>query len=125
MTFLIQCKFFFFRLAPAVSRAQLFFSSLNFVCYYLNAFYSEVIIGYGIKDQIKDLLIFVLVCAIMLVLLMLVNNIIHNELVLLFLIPALGISAYIIISYFFKVEELFKMKEIFSGLIKKIKISGL
>ncbi len=99
--------------------------ALNAVCYYLNAFYSKFIIGYGIKDQLIDLLHPGLVCAFTLIILLSVLKFVHNDWILLFLIPVLGFSSYILISYLFKAEELLKIKEIFTNFIKKMKPSQL
>lgn len=94
---------------------------LNVVCYYLNAYYSKFIIGYGIKDQIIDLTKPLLICASTLCILLATLYLVRNEWLLLFLIPLLGVVSYIFINYIFKVEELFKIKEIFLRLFRKIR----
>ena len=97
--------------------------AINVLCYYLNSFFSKTLIDYGTKDQLKDLAVFALMSVFIIVIMLLVGQLIHNQLLRLFLIPIAGTGAYLIISYFFKVDELFKIKEIFSNLIKKTKLS--
>jgi teichuronic acid exporter len=98
---------------------------LNVVCYYLNSFYSKAIIGYGIRDQAADLGFMGLLSGLMLLLLVFVLHMVHNEMLLLFLIPLLGIASYIFLAYVFRVVELYKIKHIFSGLLKKLRPSSL
>jgi hypothetical protein len=50
---------------------------------------------------------------------------IQNQALLLFLIPVMGVGSYIFFAYVFKVVELYKIKHIFSGLIKKLRPSSL
>ena len=93
---------------------------LNCICYYLNAFYSKEIIGYGIISQLRDIVGFVCVCLLVLLLLFVLLHMISNDVVLLFVIPVVGVLSYAIFSYFFKIKELFKLKEIFVELAKKL-----
>lgn len=93
--------------------------ALNVVCYYLNAFYSKKMIGYGIRDQLKDLLGLALVSGLTLALLMVILYLFPSAALRFILIPVAGIVAYIGFSYFLKVEELAKIKDIIGGLQKK------
>ncbi len=98
---------------------------LNFVCYYLNAFYSKRIIEYGIMNQMKDLINITFMSSVVFIMLFLLNYIIQNTLLLLFIIPVLGMCLYIALAYILKVDELLKIRHILSGILKKLKPSSI
>jgi teichuronic acid exporter len=94
--------------------------ALNVVCYYINSFYSKAIVGYGIMDQLSDLLSLGLLSLSMMVLLVALSQVIHHELLRLCLLPVAGISFYIFISRLANVVELTRVKDMFSVISKKL-----
>lgn len=93
--------------------------ALNVVCYYINTIYSKKMIGYGMSDQLKDLLAVVLVSGFTLALLVGILYLVPSAGLRLILIPPAGIVAYIGFSYLLNIEELAKIKDIIGGLQKK------
>lgn len=92
---------------------------LNVVCYYINAFYSKKMIGYGMRDQLKDLFVLALVSGLTLAVLVGILYLVPSAGLRFILIPVTGVVAYIGFSYLLNIEELAKIKEIIGGLQKK------
>lgn len=95
---------------------------LSCICYYINTFYSKRLLDYGILDQIKDLLIFILANGILLVLLFCLKLIIGNYLMQLIFLPIIGFFIYVFISSVLKINEFFKIKAIILSLLAKKKL---
>lgn len=93
--------------------------ALNVVCYYINTFYSKKMIGYGMRDQLKDLLSLALLSGLTLALLVGILYLVPSAGLRFILIPVAGIVAYIGFSYLLNIEELAKIKDIIGGLQKK------
>ncbi len=93
--------------------------ALNVVCYYVNTFYSKKMIGYGVRDQLKDLLALALVSGLTLALLTGILYAVQSPALKFILVPVAGIVAYIGFSYLLNIEELAKIKNIIGGLQKK------
>lgn len=92
---------------------------LNFVCYYINSFFSKILVNYSFIAQLKDLIPYALISTITLSLLILIKQFIANQYIELICLPLSGIIIYVGLSYIFKIQELFHFNEIILKLIQK------
>lgn len=95
--------------------------ALNVVCYYINSFYSKSIVGYGIMNQVIDLLSIGILSGIMMAVLFGVSLVLPNDLMRLCILPVLGIGSYIVICKLAHVEELSGIADMVSIISKKLK----
>ncbi len=94
---------------------------LNFVCYYINSFFSKILVNYSFFSQIKDLFPFAFIATITLILLLLIKTILINLFIQLLCLPLIGAFIYFSTAYILKFKELRQFKEIFSRLFQKRK----
>jgi teichuronic acid exporter len=95
--------------------------ALNVVCYYINSFYSKVIVGYGIMNQVADLFSISVLSFVMMAILFGVSLVLPNDLLRLCILPVLGLGSYILVCRLAKVEELSGIQEMVSVISKKLK----
>ena len=93
---------------------------LNFICYYLNSFFSKMLVSYSLFNQLKDLLPFSLISTLIVILLYFVNSILRDQLLQLIISPIIGILFYILVAQLLNLKELGLFKEIlFKFIIKR------
>lgn len=98
---------------------------INFIAYYINAFFSKKLLGYSFLDQLNDLVIYVVFSLLTVTFLLVINHFMKNHLLQLIVSPVLGILLYSSLSYLFKIRELFIIKNIGVGLLNKKKAFSL
>jgi teichuronic acid exporter len=94
---------------------------LNFICFYLNAFFSKLLVNYSFINQLYDLVPFVAISTTMLVCLFGLNTIIKRPILQLVISPIVGLTLYSILAYVFKLSELNKLVGIFLNIVSKKK----
>lgn len=95
--------------------------ALNVVCYYINSFYSQSLVGYGLKDQLADLFSIGFLSLAILAILFAASRLIRNDLLELAVLPVLGIVAYTFISRLIGIGELGRLVEIVTLISKKLR----
>jgi len=95
---------------------------LNIVSFFINSFFSKKIINYGSIEQIKDLMVFILLTGTLILLLYGLSFIFKQNLLKLIILPLIGSAFYLTISYYLKLKEFMEIKRIFQ--ILKLKLHG-
>ncbi|HWY10350.1 MAG TPA: lipopolysaccharide biosynthesis protein [Bacteroidia bacterium] len=96
--------------------------ALNFVGYYINTYFTKIIIDYGFREQIKDLLIPIALTAMLIVIMYGLSYLIKGQLVQLIVLPIMGAVFYIIASFFLNLNEYAEVKAILLKI--KLKVYG-
>lgn len=94
---------------------------LNFVCFYLNSFFSKTLINYSFLNQLKDLFPFVVLSGCTLTLIFGIELIIQTPIHRLILSPCIGIITYLVIAQLFNIKEFSKIKDIIQSLFLRKK----
>ncbi len=94
---------------------------LNFVCYYLNSFFSKSLVNYSFINQVRDLLPLACFSIITLLALFVIKTIITNLNIQLVILPFVGVLVYCFLSSIFKIQEMSILKEIILKIIIKRK----
>lgn len=92
---------------------------VNFLCYYINSFFSKTLLNYGLLNQLRDLVVIILASFLMFLFLIFLNNYVLNQNLKLITFPILGAVFYLSLAYFFKIRELFVIKTIIFNLKNK------
>lgn len=95
---------------------------LNFVCYYLNSFFSKKLLSYSFLDQLQDISIFIFISALVFGSLLLLKILIVKPSYYLVAAPLSGLALYFLIALILNVKEIAKTKEIVLMLTKSSKI---
>lgn len=89
---------------------------------FINTYYSGKEIGYGTKDQIKDLIPTYLISFIMAITVYYIGVSLNQHLILIVIIQVLsGILIYIVLSFVFKIQQIFEVWRIIKSLTMKFK----
>lgn len=94
---------------------------LNVVCYYINSFYSKVSVGYGIMQQLADLLSIGVWSLVMMGVLFVLSMLLPNDVWRLCLLPVAGIGLYIAVCRLARIQELSGIVDMVSVISKKLK----
>ena len=90
---------------------------LNIVAYYINSYFTKVIINYGFLEQLKDLMVPIALTAMLILVMYGLSYFVKGDLAQLIVLPVTGAVFYVVISFFLKLKEYDEMK----GILLKIK----
>lgn len=94
---------------------------LNFICFYINSYFSKSLINYSTWSQIKDLIKYVIMALFIFGTLLFIKQFPIKPIIYLSVAPFIGVIQYYVIAKIVKIKELEVIKELITKITNKVK----